>query len=498
MATFALRAVHSGGQFTHDLGIGDLTAAVVQGQVILYAGSQADGGLTAFGLGTGQAATFLSSADASSVSGSYGVADIEITDIGGAPVLAAAGRYDNEFAYLQLDQWGGFGAVAPIPPLLQSTAGLTEIEILKFGTQTFMIAGRDTAAGLSVFSMDAGYGLSHVSDLSDDVTRTLANVSDLTTFNTGSSHLVFAASSLEHGVTSMSVDANGNLTVQDVIDGIKGYGIYQATQVATAQSGSFDFLLVGASGSGNISVFEISPTGDLSLRDMVWDSLDTRFRKVTALETFSYNDRAFVLAGGNDGGITLFELGPNGKLYFVTNVIDTYSTTLASVSAIEVAIVSGEIQVFVSSATEAGITQFTLDLGGIGNVVTPSGPANGAVGSPGDDFLVGTDEPNSLWGMGGNDRIIDGDGIDYIHGGQGADTFVFVRDGMYDWVMDFQPGVDKIDLSGFGMVYSVAGLDIDTTATGARISFGSDVIVLITQSGQPVSAANFDNSDFVF
>ncbi|SPH16897.1 Serralysin C [Defluviimonas aquaemixtae] len=498
MATITLRAIHDGGGFTHSSGISDLQVAFVQGQFVLYAASRADGGLSAFTLGAGRAATLLSEVNSSPATGTYGVTDIEITDIGGVPVVAAAGRYDDEFAYRLIGANGSFGTVATISPIPQSTAAFASIEILKFGSQTYMIAGRDNAQGLAVFSMTSGYGLSQAFTLSDSTAATLANVSDLVTFNTGSAHFVFAASSIEHGVTSMSINSSGALSVVDAIDGMKDYGIYQATQLATAEAGDGDFLLVGASGSGNISVFEIGATGDLSLRDMVWDSLQTRYRNVTALEAFDYNGRAFVLAGGSDGGMTLFELGPNGRLYFIANVVDTYTTTLASVSAIEVAIVGGDIQVFVASAIEPGITQFSIDLGAIGNMVTPSGPSNGAVGSPGDDFLVGSDARNTLWGMNGNDRIVDGGGIDTLYGGLGAETFVFVKDGVYDRVMDYQAGIDRIDLSGFDMVYSIAGLDIDSTVYGARVSIGSDAILLVSLDGQPLTAADFDAASFIF
>ncbi len=498
MVSFTLRAIHAGGAFTHSSGISDLTVGVVQGKPYLYAASRVDGGLAALSLAAGQAASFISQVDASAASGTYGVEDVEITDLGGATVLASAGRYDNEFAYRQINARGDFGSVATIPSISTSTAALTDIEIMKFGSSTFMIAGRDNAAGLSVFSMSSGLGLSYVGGVSDDLAVTLANVSDLITYSTGTANLIFASSSVEHGVTSMSIDASGSISVVDSVHGLQGYGIYQATELSTAETGGKDFLLVGAAGSGNITVFEIGQTGRLSLRDMVWDSLETRFRKVTALETFDYNDRAFVLAGGNDGGMTLFELGPNGKLYFVTNVLDTHATTLDSVSAIEVAIIGGDVQVFVSSSTEAGITQFSLNLGAIGNMVAPSGNSTGALGSPSDDFLVGTDDRNTLWGMNGNDRIVDGGSIDELYGGLGADTFVFVRDGMDDRVMDYQSGIDRIDLSDFDRIYSVAALEIHTTGNGARIEVSSEAIVLVSLDGQPLTAADFDASDFIF
>lgn len=498
MASFTLRAILTGRTFTHSYGISGFTVASFSGGLVLYSASTADGGLSAFDLGAGLAASLSSEISGTSATGTLGVADIEVTDLGGIPVIAPAGRYDDTFAYLKLDSAGDLIGHAAVAPTQHSTAALTDVEILKIGTDTFMIAGRDNSAGLDVFALTPGYGLSHVSSLADDVVTVLANVSDLVKFNNGQSHLLFATSSIEHGVTSMTIDANGNLTVVDVIDGMKGYGIYQATNVATVEVGNEDFLIVGAAGSNNLTVFEIGLDGDLSYRDMVWDSLNTRFRGVTALETFSLGDRAFVMAGGSDGGLSLFEIGLDGRLYFMSNVLDTVTTTLASVSAIKVVDVGGDIQVFVSSSTESGITQFSLDLGAIGNTVTPSGPSSGAVGSPGDDFLMGNDARNTLWGMNGNDRLVDGSGIDMLYGGAGADVFVFVQDGMYDRVMDYQPGLDKIDLSGFDRLYSMASLDIVSTVYGARIEIGADSILMETLSGQSLTAADFTSASFIF
>ncbi|OYX42181.1 MAG: hypothetical protein B7Z02_12760 [Rhodobacterales bacterium 32-67-9] len=498
MASFTLRAILTGGTFTHSYGISSFAVASFQGELMLYSGSATDAGLSAFHLEAGLAAALSSEITGTSASGTLGVADMEVTDIGGAPVITPAGRYDDAFSYLRLNMAGDFVDSTTVPPIPQSTAALTDLEILKIGTDTFMIAGRDNAAGLDVFSLTTSYGLSHVSSLVDDIDTTLANVSDLVKFNNGTSHLLFATSSIEHGITSMSIDSSGNLTVVDVIDGMKGYGIYQASRVATVEVGNKDFLIVGASGSNNLTVFEIGLDGDLIYRDMVWDSLDTRFRGVTALETISLGDRAFALVGGSDGGLSLFEIGTDGRLYFMTNVVDTAATTLASVSAIKVVDVGGDLQVFVSGATESGITQFSLDLGAIGSTLTPSGPSSTAIGSPGDDFLMGDDTRNSLWGMSGNDRIVDGAGIDSLFGGAGADVFVFVADGMYDRIMDYQPGIDRIDLSDFDRLYSIASLQIVPTVYGARIEIGSDAILLETLSGQSLTAADFSSTSFIF
>ena len=46
--------------------------------------------------------------------------------------------------------------------------------------------------------------------------------------------------------------------------------------------------------------------------------------------------------------------------------------------------------------------------------------------------------------------LLGGNGWDHMGGGAGADTFVFASGGYADDVSDFQRGVDRICLSGFG------------------------------------------------
>ncbi len=496
MASFAFRALIAGDPFRHGTGITDLEVGAFQGGLRLYSASAADGGLTVFDLVTLQPASLAGQVDATAATGSHGAADIDLTLVGDAPVLAIAGRYDDAFALAQLGPDGaflGFGG----PPAGTSTGALTEIETVVFGASTYVIAGRDSASGLQVFQLSAGYGFRQVAALAD-TSGLMANTGAMVTFNTGSGHLVLTASSIGQSITSLTIDATGALSVLHSYDSMKRFGIYQPTQLETAEVGGADFLVVGAAGSGNLALFEIMADGALVARDVEWDSLDTRFQGVTALETLEYRGRAFVFAGGRDGGLSLFEIGPNGTLWFLANLVDTSATTLASVSAIEAVEVGGEIQLFVASATETGISQFTLDLGALGNFVAPSGPASTAVGTPGDDLLFGTDARDTLRGMAGNDRIVDGAGLDMIHGGAGADVFVFVRDGSYDRVADYQPGLDRIDLTAFERVHSIASLEIDSTVYGARITVGSEAILLVTTDGSSLSAADFSARDFLF
>ena len=87
---------------------------------------------------------------------------------------------------------------------------------------------------------------------------------------------------------------------------------------------------------------------------------------------------------------------------------------------------------------------------------------DGVTGS-GHDKLIGNDVDNRLDG---------GFGSDTYTGGGGADTFVFREAGYFEYLTDFETGVDHIDLSSFGIDasnVSIAGdtLYVDSDANGS-------------------------------
>ena len=75
-----------------------------------------------------------------------------------------------------------------------------------------------------------------------------------------------------------------------------------------------------------------------------------------------------------------------------------------------------------------------------------------AIGGSGDDIIYGNDADNILIGGGGNDILYGGGGQDILWGGTGSNTFVYKEaSDSYsyapDKIMDFETGIDKIDLS---------------------------------------------------
>ncbi|MES2969935.1 MAG: calcium-binding protein, partial [Pseudomonadota bacterium] len=96
------------------------------------------------------------------------------------------------------------------------------------------------------------------------------------------------------------------------------------------------------------------------------------------------------------------------------------------------------------------------------NILKGMAGADRLIAKDGNDTLLGEAGNDLLYGDAGNDRIDGGAGQDRMTGGAGADVFVFLlasdtARAKSDKLLDFQTGVDKIDLSA---------IDADTSATG--------------------------------
>jgi subtilisin-like proprotein convertase family protein len=118
--------------------------------------------------------------------------------------------------------------------------------------------------------------------------------------------------------------------------------------------------------------------------------------------------------------------------------------------------------------------------------------------------LTGNERANTLRGHAGADTLIGGLGNDILFGGGGWDTFFFDSDFGLDWIRDFTPGQDVIqldtvlgmldfsdlDTNGDGIL-SDGDANVDITGADTWLAFGSEQIRVIGQS-------NLDSSDFLF
>lgn len=100
-------------------------------------------------------------------------------------------------------------------------------------------------------------------------------------------------------------------------------------------------------------------------------------------------------------------------------------------------------------------------------------------GNAAPNWLAGNAAANRLEGGAGADVIEGRGGNDTLLGGAGADSFVFRRGDGADRLDDFQPGADRLVLTGFGLTAEAAFARMTTTSAGTLLDLGGGDSVLL-------------------
>jgi len=363
------------------------------------------------------------------------------------------------------------------------------------GGKSYLYLADSNGGGLSAYKIKTNGALVPVDTVADDIGSYADGITSLASVAIGGASYVIAASAIEDGLTSYQVNADGSLTQADAIGANDLLPIDAPQALEMVEMGGNQFLVVASSGSSSLTVLQIGADGTMTPVDQVLDDLTTRFASASVLESFSIGGRSFVLAAGNDDGLSLFAMLPDGRLLLLETLIDSAQTALANITDISVQIVNGEVQLFVVSGAEGGLSQFTISPGPLGDMVQDgSGTLNG---TPKNDILGGNGANNLIIGGAGDDILIDGAGSDTLVGGAGADIFVLSVDGETDTITDFKLGQDKLDLSAFGMLYDVSDITIASTAVGADLTVDGETLVVISADGMPIAPGDFTTSDVI-
>lgn len=406
-------------------------------------------------------------------------ADAGMVAIGGAggPALLTGGGVGGALRRVVLDDTG-FGSAASLGRATGLAGDLVQPVRVDLGAAGQVVFGGMTgAAGIGVVRLNATGSLISSGVITGGSAAFAQSITATALAGIGQGQILFTASRLGNGVTSWAVSDSGGLTEISHLGPDRGLWISEPSALATVTLDGAGYLLIAATGSSTLTVARIGTSGAMMVTDHVLDDLATRFGGVAALTTVTHDGAVYVLAGGADDGLTLLQLLPGGRLLARAQIEDSNRMGLADVSAIAARSVAGGIEVFAASGSEAGITRLFVSLAAGGEVLV-------ATGSP-------------VTGTARDDVLMDGAASDRLTGGAGADVFVLSADGKADTITDFQPGVDRIDLSAWGMLRDISQLTMTATATGLRISFGSEVLTVNSANGRPIQPAALTNRDLI-
>ena len=349
-------------------------------------------------------------------------------------------------------------------------------------------------AGVKLFAVDANGSLTATDQVTDTAKSYVANVSDTASVTLDGQNYLLTLSSLENGITSYAVGADGKATLVDSLGNRDMLAVSGPAALQAIQRDGVTYAVIAATGSSSLSVVRINDMGCLFVTDHVVDDRTTRFDHTQVLDSFTAAGRSFVVTAGTDAGVTVMELLPDGQLqHFATGVFET-GAGMAAVTGIEAAVKGTTVSFYITDARADRVQTIDMSLATLGGQIDARGGQ--ATGTAMADLIWGSAANETLQGWGDDDFIFSGGGADVMTGGSGADLFVMAATSDNGRITDFELHNDRIDLSAWGHIYTAAALTITANASGAVISLnGHDVTVV---AGHTLSAANFTDADFVF
>lgn len=489
-----------GDALSHWSALGVLETVTLGGQSWLYAGSTATAGYQRFALREDGAAVWQGSTTLPAQQ-NYRLSDVVEVSIGGQTRLLscglASGYIDAQIVSgLAGPAMGGLTVATGVSGGPSGFSAMTSFTVA--GTPFLAAAGGETD-DLRLFRIGPDWQLTETSRQYDGPKTTLGGVSDLISLSLAGQTVIVAASTAQDGVSSYLVGANGSLSLLDSIgvkDGLWIAGM-DAVQSLTVQGVSY--LIAASIRSSSLSVLRINDLGVMFVTDQLQDDGATRIADVAAVATFSQAGRGFVLAGGSDGGLSLFELLPGGMLYHHRSYETPAGASTGAVCGVQVVQIGADVQVFYASASTPGLTQAGLSLAGLATPLIGGAMADRLTGGAGQDLLMGGAGNDTLAGGAGDDLLVAGGGQDMLTGGAGADTFVLqATGGLQSVITDFEPGVDRINLDDWGRLYDLSALTIRPRNYGAEITWQGESLRIETMDHSRIDATQWAVSDFLF
>lgn len=393
------------------------------------------------------------------------VPDLARLDLISGPALLATGP-GAAGLHLISDAGGiGAGRTLSVPAWGRSAPVDVEMVALSGGGQV-LYGGLSNRPGIAHLRLsDSGVALS--SGITSDSSAThLETITAMASAKIGGQSLLFAVSGGSAPVLAIfSIKGNGTLTTRSEIGTEAGLWISAPTAMESLILGQERYLVLGAAGSGSLSVMRIGIDGGLAVTDHLIDDRDSRFDGVTALATLTHRGRGFVVSGGADDGVSVHELLPGGRLVALAHLTDGVASGLADISALAVRGAGDGIDIFAASASEPGVTRLRLELRG-------------------GTLRLGSAADETLSGGTGDDILRDGGGSDRLLGGEGSDLFVLDADGRTDRIADFEQGRDRLDLSAWPMLRDISQLEMVVDGSVLRLGYGSETLLLQAANGQ--------------
>lgn len=360
---------------------------------------------------------------------------------------------------------------------------LVRLEMMDLGNQQLLAVARPGGAGFSTYSYTASGTLTPLQTFADTSRTDLATVSAMTAARIGGESWFITASMTENSLTLFRIQSNGRLSLTSTFGFDDQLPVHQPALLASVDQGDTALILMASYGTSSLTVMALHRDGSLHFVDQVNDSRETRFAGVAAMDVVRVAGHDLVALAGNDGGISLYQILPNGRLLHRETLVDTLGMALDGVSSLHFSQTAAGLELWVIGTRDQGLTRLALDAEELGLRLP------GQDGGAGVDVVIATPAGGTLRANAGDDVLVDGAGADVFWGGAGADVFVMSPDDVTDTIRDFDPREDRLDLSAYPMLHGAADVSLRAASGGAIVRIGTEDLRLYTANGAALTLA---------
>ncbi|MCG8453095.1 MAG: lactonase family protein [Spirochaetales bacterium] len=357
-------------------GLRGLETVVVNNKLYLYASGFTDDGITFFEVRNNGTLRYLNYVQDISNFELDGVQGLATTTIGEHEYLYASGGVDDGVSAFRILSNGAPSHTHPFTETVSNAAsynlnGADSLAITQVGGRQFLIVAGYNDDGLSLFEISTNGQLLHRTNVNNSLSTNLNGPRDLEIAVVGTKTFLFVSADVDKGVSVYEVGVGGTLTNRDNINDTGGFNhkLDGAWGLDSIQIGDKTFLFVAGLNDDGVTVFEVGSNGDLTYRSSVVDADDAANLELDgalAIHAATFAGQTYLVVGSTiDDGISIFGVSPDGNLTNLLNLDDTDNTgyQFDGVRTITSAILDNKAYLFVGGESDNGISVFEAVLG---------------------------------------------------------------------------------------------------------------------------------------
>jgi len=261
---------------------------------------------------------------------------------------------------------------------------------LEFGGTTYVYVSGQLDNGLSIFEMDSSGDLTHLANVDDNVATALTGARQIQSLDIGGTTYMYVSAG-PGAINVFSVDTLTGMPtfIEAVVDNGALNLVNTAGRMSFVEVGTKTFLVASAFNDDGLSVFEIGTDGRLITNTYnVSDAVNLNAAYDTATIEVGGNDFVFATAAAGDS-LTTYQMDANGDLVFIDRLTEAVNPALELNGAVGLATatINSTAFVFVSAFDDDGISVFSVASTGALTNVFNFGDSVGLNGSHGLEII---------------------------------------------------------------------------------------------------------------